>query len=177
MNNEQTRLKQIVENAINSFNIDEYYLLENNLSERCICAKFAFYLQDEISRSDSFQDYIVDVEYNRGAKGKDYEPKRLPNNNTPITVDLIVHKRGYSDQIRQHGIRQVIGYRNLICIEMKKPRNTKGIRDAITKDKDRLRIMTRNCEGFGYSIGFMIFINNNNLSIDEVFFEVDWYGN
>ena len=101
MNNEQTRLKQIVSNAIKAFNDNELYLLENDLSERCICAKFAFYLQDEITRSDSYQDYIVDVEYNRGAMGKDYAPKRLHDNNTPITVDLIVHKRGYSEQVRQ----------------------------------------------------------------------------
>jgi len=170
MNEEQTRLKRIVDNAITIFNNNELYLLENDLSERCICAKFAIYLQNEISASYDYQDYVVDVEYNRGARGRDYEPKRLPNSNTQITVDLVVHKRGYSDQVHQHGVRQVIGYSNLICIEMKKPRNSINVRKSIAKDRERLTIMTRNSQGFGYSIGFMIFINNDSLSIEESFY-------
>ncbi len=172
MNIEQARLKRIVENSIGSFNTNEKYLLENNLSERCICARFALYLQNEISGSCTYQDYIVDVEYNRGAKGKDYEPKRLNDNDKPITVDLIVHKRGFSEQVRQHGERQIIGYCNLICIEMKKPRNTTRSNIAILADKERLRTMTRNNEGFSYSIGFMIFVNSDSLSINESFCDV-----
>lgn len=171
MNEEQTRLKRIVDNAITTFNNNELYLLENDLSERCICAKFAIYLQDKIATSRDYQDYVVDVEYNRGARGKDYEPKRLPNSNARITVDLVVHKRGYSEQIRQHGVRQVIGYSNLICIEMKKPKNSNKALESIAKDKERLSIMTRNSQGLGYSIGFMIFINNTGLSIDESFYD------
>ncbi len=171
MNDEQIRLEEIVENAIESFNANEKYLLENDLSERCVCAKFAMYLQHEIFESVTYQDYIVDIEYNRGARGKDYEPKELPNSNARITVDLVVHKRGYSEQIRQHGVRQVIGYSNLICIEMKKPRNSIKTRESIAEDKERLAIMTRNSQGFGYSIGFMIFINNNSLTIDESFYD------
>ena len=170
MNEEQTRLKRIVDNAITIFNNNELYLLENDLSERCIYAKFAIYLQNEISASYDYQDYVVDVEYNRGARGRDYEPKRLPNSNTQITVDLVVHKRGYSDQVHQPGVRQVIGYSNLICIEMKKPRNSINVRKSIAKDRERLTIMTRNSQGFGYIIGFMIFINNDSLSIEESFY-------
>jgi hypothetical protein len=172
MNSEQRRLKQMVEKSINEFNANEMYLLENNLSERCICSRFAIYLQNEVALSNIYQDYIVDVEYNRGAKGKDYEPKRLSNHSKPITVDLIVHKRGYRDQVRQHGEREIIGFCNLICIEMKKPHNTKRTRLAIEADNDRLTIMTRNNEGFGYSIGFMIYVNSDSLSINQVFYDV-----
>jgi len=171
MNEEQVKLRKIVENAIANFNNREFYLLENDLSERCICAKFAIYLQNEVSKS-IYSDYIVDVEYNRGARGKDYEPKRLPNSNARITVDLVVHKRGYNDQIHQHGVRQVIGYSNLICIEMKKSKTSIEVRKSISRDKERLTIMTRNSQGFGYSIGFMIFIRNDSLSIDESFYDV-----
>jgi len=172
MNEEQVKLRKIVEDAITNFNNREFYLLVNDLSERCICAKFAIYLQDEISTSNAYKDYVVDVEYNRGARGKDYEPKRLPNSNARITVDLVVHKRGYSEQIRQHGVRQVVGYSNLICIEMKKPKTSIEVRNSISRDKERLTIMTRNSQGFGYSIGFMIFISNDSLSIDESFYDV-----
>jgi hypothetical protein len=175
MNTEQTRLKQIVENSISAFNVNEEYLLRNDLSERCICARFAFYLQNEILGVDNrYQQYVVDVEYNRGAKGKDYEPKRLHNDDKPITVDLVVHQRGYREQACQHGDRIIIGYRNLICIEMKKILNRSGMR-AIESDKNRLRIMTNSNEGFGYTVGFMIIIHPDRLTIDETFCFVENY--
>ena len=37
----QNKLKEIVLTSINEFNSNEKYLLENDLSERCICSKFA----------------------------------------------------------------------------------------------------------------------------------------
>lgn len=169
MNTEQKILRDLVADAIRDFNIYEKYLLRNNLSERCICAKFATYLQERI-RNSTFGDYIVDVEYNRGAKGKDYEPKRLANDNSPMTVDLIVHKRGYQANVHQHGVRKVIGFSNLICIEMKKSNDRRG-KEGIAKDKERLCIMTRNYGGYAYSIGFMIIaeMKKHELIVDEIF--------
>lgn len=41
MTKKQARLKNIVEIAISQFNASESYLLDKDLSERCICAKFA----------------------------------------------------------------------------------------------------------------------------------------
>lgn len=76
MNNEQQKLKNIVDLAINKFNNKETYLLENNLSERCICSKFAEYLSIEIESSE-FAEYEVDVEYNRGNHGVENSPKTL----------------------------------------------------------------------------------------------------
>ena len=105
---QQLSIKSIVLEAIKDFNAAEQYIIENDLSERCICAKFAFYLTAAIQKSD-FKDYCVDVEYNRGFDGKERSVKRM--NDAPITVDLIVHKRGYNSNY---------GFDNLICIEMKK---------------------------------------------------------
>jgi hypothetical protein len=45
--------------ALRQFAEHERYLLEFDLSERCIAAKLASYLQARIP------DYVVDVEYNR----------------------------------------------------------------------------------------------------------------
>ncbi len=170
MNFEQTELKNLVERTIHKFNANENYLFLNDLSERCICARFAFYLQNEVMFFPQYQEYIVDVEYNRGAKGKDYEPKRLSDNEKPITVDLIVHKRGYNDQVYQHGMRQVIGYSNLICIEMKKSTDCRGP-NSISRDKKRLKIMAAKFGDFGYTIGFMIIadIKNKALRIVDIF--------
>lgn len=143
MSEVQQKLKNIVDLAINKFNDKETYLLENNLSERCICSKFAEYLSIEIE-SSKFAAYQVDVEYNRGNHGVKNSPKTLCDQK--IVVDLIVHKRGYNN---------IIGFDNLICIEMKKSndsRRLQGIRD----DEDRLRKLTDYRYSFNYQIGFMI---------------------
>ena len=63
-------IKSILEAAINKFNENDEYLIKNDLSERCICSRLAFYLQ-QILMTSIYNEYIVDVEYNRGAKGKD----------------------------------------------------------------------------------------------------------
>ena len=143
MNNEQRKVKNIVDLAINKFNDKETYLLENNLSERCICSKFAEYLSIELESSE-FAAYEVDVEYNRVNHGVENSPKTLCDQK--IVVDLIVHKRGYNN---------ITGFDNLICIEMKKSndsRRLQGIRD----DEDRLRKLTDYQYSFNYQIGFMI---------------------
>lgn len=38
---EQDKLLEIVQKSIDAFNDSEQYLIKNDLSERCICAKYA----------------------------------------------------------------------------------------------------------------------------------------
>lgn len=129
-----------METALQNFNQNEQYLISRDLSERCICAKFALYLERTIIDSE-FHGYVVDVEYNRGSRGNEHTAKRLNGRN--IVVDLVVHKRGYHEQR---------GVDNLFCIEMKKAYK----RYDLSSDKERLRIMTDSVYGFGYKAGFMI---------------------
>lgn len=160
MNTQQEKLKAYVEAAIADFNANEQYLIRDDLSERCICAKFATYLEKQIQRSD-FREYVVDVEYNRGYMGKEHAIKHM--NGCSIVVNLIVHKRGYDQQA---------GFNNLICIEMKK-----GYKRAdYSNDKERLRILTGRYDGFRYLTGFMIEVFSDKradvygLRIDEEFY-------
>ena len=139
----QNQLENIVINAVNAFNENEKYLIENRLSERCMCARFAMHLTKALTNTP-FSDYIVDVEYNRGARGHTYEIKRI--NNRPITVDLIVHKRGYDPHL---------GFDNLVCMEMKVSTDRRGCTD----DEERLEIMTNINNYFCYYIGFMLLVN------------------
>lgn len=135
-----------VEAAIEKFNVDEVYLIEKRLSERCICARFAIYLENEVRKRFSV-DYVADVEYNRGADGDEYLQKVLHGER--IYPDLIVHKRGYDP---------VIGYDNMICIEMKKQEDCRGL----GSDQRRLRALTYmgpGGPGFVYRSGFMIVIH------------------
>lgn len=131
-------LIEIVKKAINSFNEDERYLIENTLSERCICSRFALHITNELIEQ-KYSGYVVDVEYNRNYR----DIKHIDNNSGPITVDLVVHKRGNNPAY------------NLICIEMKKSSNKRGCAD----DELRLCKMTDSHCGFNYKLGVMIVIN------------------
>ncbi len=141
--------QQVVEQAIASFNEKEIYLIENDVSERCICARFAIHLTEALKHT-IHTDYVVDVEYNRGNKGNQRSPKRM--NDQPITVDLIVHKRGFDCNY---------GFDNLICIEMKKSKDRRGCID----DEARLQKMVSYDYGFCYKAGFMILINMKKHSL------------
>ena len=140
MTETQSRVTACLNSALQSFNQNEQYLISRDLSERCICAKFASYLERAIAESE-FREYVVDVEYNRGSRGNEYAAKVLNGHN--IVVDLVVHKRGYDEQR---------GFDNLFCIEMKKAYK----RCDLSSDKERLRILTDDFLGFGYKAGFMI---------------------
>jgi len=118
----EENLLSMVNTATDKFNFNERYLIENDLSERCICARFAMYLQNELSDSKDYRQYVVDVEYNRGGERKRNNPKMLFNKK--IVVDLIAHKRGFDG-----------GNNNLICCEMKKSTDRRGSTD----DEKRLR--------------------------------------
>ena len=67
MNDNKINLKAIVDKAIVSFNSKEEYLIRNDLSERCICSRFMLHLTNAL-KSTKYSDYVVDVEYNRGAR-------------------------------------------------------------------------------------------------------------
>lgn len=138
MTETQNRVTACLNSALQSFNQNEQYLISRDLSERCICAKFASYLERAIAESE-FCEYVVDVEYNRGSRGNEHAAKVL--NGHKIVVDLIVHKRGYDEQR---------GFNNLFCIEMKKAYK----RCDLSSDKERLRILTDNFCGFVYKAGF-----------------------
>ena len=101
---EVQRLLAIVKNSLEEFNKSEGFLIKNDLSERCICAKFSTYLERELLNTQ-YQDYNVDVEYNRGRGGNDSAAKMM--NGKKIVTDLIVHKRGKNEEGE---------YDNLICI-------------------------------------------------------------
>ena len=142
-------LKNIVRQAIDAFNVQEKYLIEHDLSERCMCARFAMHLSEAL-RGTPYHEYIADVEYNRGADGRERAIKRIDD--APITVDLIVHKRGSTCNY---------GLDNLLCIEMKKSKNRCGCND----DENRLRKMTNSDYGFHYKLGVMLIIDHRLKSL------------
>ena len=121
---ELLNLKQVVDAALAGFHKEEMHLLEQDLSERCICARFALHRLDD----------------------------------TPITVDLIVHKRGRNCRY---------SFDNLICVEMKKTASHRSCASA----EARLRAMTDGPHGFQYKLGVMLLIDTRaaELRIKSLF--------
>jgi hypothetical protein len=108
---DEAEVRRILEAALRQLEVDDHHLLENDLSERCIAARLAMYMQP------AFNGWSVDVEYNR----KGDIPKRLgvpeecanavnKDGEALVIPDLIVHERG------RRG-------RNLLVIELKKTTN------------------------------------------------------
>ena len=81
MTETQSRVTACLNSALQSFNQNEQYLMSRDLSERCICAKFASSLERAIAEFE-FREYAVDVEYNRGSCGNEYAAKVLNGHNT-----------------------------------------------------------------------------------------------
>jgi len=113
------------------------YLLENNLSERCIAARLAMHLQDQ------FPDHKVDVEYNRAGEIAKRVPlsqqcaKRWNRDGEALAVpDVIVHRRGDTGP-------------NVLVLELKKTSNPAGW------DCDRERIFAFR-EHLDYEFGALI---------------------
>ena len=112
-------------------------LLVGNLSERCIAARLAMYLQH------AFADFEVDVEYNRDG----HHPKRLgisedcansrdADGNALVVPDIIVHRRGPKGP-------------NVLVIELKKTTNPIGT----GCDQERLLAFRRT---FKYQFGALV---------------------
>ena len=148
MTEKQEQILNLVERTIRRFNRQEQQLLENDLCERCICARFAMYLERAL-RFSSFKHYTTDVEYDRGMGGNDYGKKKIYAKDAYL--DLIVHKRG------KDGFG---GYDNLFAIEMKKQGND------FEDDKIRLQYLVDNENGFGYRAGFAIRIVSDKRNND-----------
>lgn len=103
--------------------------IKNGVSERNICARLAFHIEntmreyDTINKTSLFKRYFADVEYNRMGNGelKKYEnSQHLPQY---MVCDLLIQSRTHEQ--------------NYLAVEMKK----KGNYENVEKDKERLLSM------------------------------------
>lgn len=115
----------IFENANRMFMLKNIELIQSGVSERSLCGALMMHLNEEI-RKTKYNDYYVDVEYNRNIGGKLKTIKCSKFEVINITCDIIVHSRGNKKP-----------QDNLIVIEMKKYNRPKA-----EKEKDKLRLCT-----------------------------------
>lgn len=132
-------IEQAVHHAIRELLRNDYYLLEQDVGERAISHRLAFYLEME----KEFNDLHVDCEYNRDLS----KPKKLPHaliveavfdetRQKTVIPDIIVHKRGRHDD-------------NLIVIEMKTTTNC--THEGYEFDKRKL-IAFRQCLNYSHAL-------------------------
>ena len=121
-NMDETDLRDHLEKALRELVERDAELFTWNVSERCIAARLAHYLQNQID------DLSVDVEYNRVARTPktlnlpEECAKTLGDNNEPLVIpDIILHHRGPDGP-------------NLLVIEVKKSTN------PCSRNCDRLRL-------------------------------------
>ncbi|MDA8226573.1 MAG: hypothetical protein M0T74_02510 [Desulfitobacterium hafniense] len=116
--------KRVFSIANYKFLVKELSLIQSDVAERCICASLKPFIEKEIQKNKKYQNYHVDVEYNRNAG----HVKTIINDKEEIiniTCDLIVHSRGENEN-----------YDNLLALEMKK-----SYRSNEEKNQDRNRLI------------------------------------
>jgi hypothetical protein len=134
---ERVNVQERLERARRKLEENDAHLLANDLSERCIAARLALYLQPE------FPDHHVDVEYNRfGNRVKRLQlppacVRRRNRNADPAAIpDVIIHRRGADGP-------------NILVLELKKTSN------PAPRDCDRIRVIAFR-EQLAYEFGALI---------------------
>lgn len=110
-------------------------LLATQVSERTLCGALMLHIYKIISKSNLFNGYFVDVEYNRNKGALKTICKTIRGMDTKIiriTCDLILHSRGQNPE-----------QDNLIAIEMKK-----SSARSKNKNSDRERLMALTKDSF-----------------------------
>ena len=116
----------ILQPSLCRLNEMDYDNIRNGVSERNICARLAYHMENIMRSCDNrtlFENYYADVEYNRMGNGelKRYEnSEHLPQY---MVADLLIQSRGES--------------RNLLAVEMKRSTNYENRKE----DRERLEAL------------------------------------
>ena len=119
-------IKNVLMQSIMKLYHEDYDNIKFGVSERNICARLAHHMEnimrkyDKIKKSDIFNNYYVDVEYNRMGNGDFKFYENSEHRPQYMVSDLLVQSRGEKN--------------NLLALEMKR----KGNYNNVAKDKERL---------------------------------------
>lgn len=147
-----TLLKDAVVTALDRLYEKDYYLIFNrpmgsrhdcHVSERGIVFRFGIYLQTSLNDL-SFNEYNIDVEYNRNM----YEKKMLPSYANGTFPDLILHKRGSNEH-------------NIMILEFKTWWN-----NDTTDDKKKINQFMDLNGAYRYRLGASIVLDKEGYSIN-----------
>lgn len=150
-------LKDFFWEANRAFIEKDYVLLDEELSERCLCGALMHELNKQLEKNGC-NNYYADIEFNRAFENTINNVKHLPDEEgTPKRVfpDIIVHSRGK------------VTPDNLLALEMKK---STARREAKERDKNRLNLLTSSYP-YKYKLGVYYEINNKRRQILVEFYQ------
>lgn len=152
-------LKDFFWEANRAFIEKDYVLLDEEVSERCLCGALMHELNKQLEKNGC-NNYYADIEFNRNKKGI----KQLPNDDgfiNNILPDIIVHSRGKETPD------------NLLVLEMKK---SSANQQDMEKDRNRIRKMTKQncdegCYSYKYKLGVYYEVNFEEKQIIVEFYQ------
>lgn len=150
-------LKDFFWEANRAFIEKDYVLLDEELSERCLCGALMHELNKQLEKNGC-NNYYADIEFNRAFENTINNVKHLPDEEgTPKRVfpDIIVHSRGK------------VTPDNLLALEMKK---STARREAKERDKNRLSLLTSSYP-YKYKLGVYYEINPKKRQILVEFYK------
>ena len=137
--------------ALEALEVNDGFLLEHAVGERCIAAKLAVYL------GGVFPSHDVDVEYNKHGVDPKVLDVDLPDGtqlkDQLVIPDVVVHRRGSDNH-------------NVLVIEMKKNGSSE---EAVRYDRAKLRAFKGH---LGYQFGALIQIDTGRGRTGEP--EIEW---
>ena len=119
-------IKTILQQSIEKLYREDCDNIKFGVSERNICARLAHHMEnlmreyDKQHRTRRFQNFYVDVEYNRMGNGELKHYENSEHRPQYMVSDLLIQRRGEKN--------------NLLALEMKRKGNYKNV----AKDKERL---------------------------------------
>ena len=125
----------LLEKAIKKVYATDRDVITNKVSERCVCARLAFHLENIMRASEyreSFLGYFVDVEYDRMA---DANPKHIVGEKRHV-CDLLIHSRGHKNPD------------NLLALEMKVHDNNTNVTCDLCRLTHIVQSSDENSQGF-----------------------------
>lgn len=139
------QLDDAIERALDEVYMKDLYLIENQVHERTIVARFCIYFQQALVSTD-FANYNLDFEYNKNHS----DPKRTVNFRYGTYPDVILHQRGSNKE-------------NILIIEFKTwwKSNTR-------KDIEKLIDFTEHHEQYKYSMGYSIVFKRARNEVKKV---------
>ena len=148
--NDYQNLKDFFWEANRAFMEKNYVLLDEDISERCLCGALMYELNKQLEKKN-LKKYYADIEFNRD----EGNVKRISYKTDDgvyskrIFTDIIVHSRGE------------VGLDNLIALEMKKSSARAAAKE---RDKNRLSLLT-SLHSYKYKLGVYYEINHKKQQI------------
>lgn len=139
---EKNTIFKKVNDALDVFYIDDIYLIDNDLCERCLQHRIAVYLERQV-----FSTFYIDCEYNKSHVNQQTNTK-VVSSIYGNYIDIIIGRRSGNFED------------DLACFEIKKWNNPAGS-DA---DRNKLSILTGG-ERFDYDYGFNLILGEDRESV------------